>query len=76
MTDIPLLKTANEFSLHIETLAVTRKITYVDAILEFCSEHMLDPAEVASKVNKSLKSKLEHDFRQMNYLKAKQQLEV
>lgn len=76
ITDIPMLKTANEFSMHIENLAAQSKITYVEAVLEFCQQHMLDPSEVSSKINKSLRAKLAQDFRDMNYLPKTAQLEL
>jgi hypothetical protein len=74
--DVPMFKTANEFSMHIENVAQQNKQSYLDAILDFCNKHMIDPEEIASKVNKSLKDKLEHDFRELNYLPKKAQLDV
>ena len=74
--DLPVFKSSNEFSLHIEKLAIEKRISHLDAVLLFCSHHMIDPDEIASKVNKSLKEKIEHDFRELNYLPKKAQLEI
>lgn len=71
-----LFKTANEFSMHIENLAVEAKISHIDAILQYCEEHMLDPDDIASKVNKSLREKIEQDFIELNYLPKQAQLEL
>lgn len=74
--DLPAFKTSNEFSLHIEKRATEKRMTHMEAVLEFCSEHFLEPADIASKVNKSLKEKIEQDFRDLNYLPKQAQLDV
>lgn len=74
--DLPTFKSPNEFSLHIEKLAIEKRISHLDAILEFCAKYMIDPGDIASKVNKSLKEKLESDFRELNYLPKKAQIDV
>lgn len=74
--DLPVFKSSNEFSFHIEKLATTKRMSHLDAVLQFCSDHMIDPDEIASKINKSLKEKIEHDFRELNYLPKKAQLDM
>lgn len=76
MRDVPAFKTTNEFSLHIEKIAVERRISHLDAVLEFCKDHMVDPEEIASKISKSLKEKIENDFRELNYLPKTATLDV
>lgn len=66
--EVPAFKTANEFSLHIEKIAADRRMSHLDAVLKFCEEHYLEPDEIASKISKSLKEKIENDFRELNYL--------
>lgn len=66
--EAPAFKSANEFSMHIEKIAVERRMSHLDAVLKFCEEHFLEPDEIASKINKSLKEKIENDFRELNYL--------
>ena len=68
MSDIPAFKSTNEFSLHIEKLAASKRMSHLDAVLDFCKEHMIEPDEIASKISKSLKEKIENDFRELNYL--------
>ena len=48
-----------EFSLFIETLAIKRRTTLMDTILEFCEEYYIDPIEIISQISKSLKDKIE-----------------
>lgn len=76
LNDLPVFKTANEFSIHIEKLAVSKRLTHLEAILDFCKEHMIEPDEIASKVSKSLKAKLEQDFRELNYLPKQAQIDM
>jgi len=76
MNDLPVFRTSNEFSLHIEKLAVEKRLSHLDAVLKYCADHMIDPGDIASKINKSLKEKIEHDFRELNYLPKRAQLDV
>ena len=71
-----MFKTANEFSLHIEQIVHDKKISYMDAVLEYCKENYLEPEDVSSLINKSLKDKIEMDFRELNYLPKQAQLDV
>ena len=71
-----MFKTANEFSLHIEKIVATKRMTYMDAVLEYCKENYLEPDDVASLINKSLKDKIEMNFRELNYLPKQAQLDV
>lgn len=72
----PMFKTANEFSLHIEQIVRDQRISYMDAVLEYCKENYLEPDDVASLINKSLKDKIEMDFRELNYLPKQAKLDV
>lgn len=76
MRDTPVFKTTNEFSMHIEKMAIEKGITHLEAVLDFCATHMLEPDEISSKINKSLKEKIENNFRDLNYLPKQAQLDV
>ena len=71
-----LFRTANEFSLHIESIVRIKRLNYMDAVLDYCKENYLEPEDVASLINKSLKDKIEMDFREQNYLPKQAQLDV
>lgn len=71
-----MFKTANEFSLYIEQIVADKKVSYMDAVLEYCKENFLEPDDVAKLINKSLKDKIEMDFRELNYLPKQAQLDV
>jgi KaiC/GvpD/RAD55 family RecA-like ATPase len=71
-----MFKNSNEFSLHIEQMVKEKKLNYMDAVLEYCRENFLEPDDVKSLINKSLKEKIEMDFRELNYLPKQAQLDV
>lgn len=71
-----MFKTANEFSLYIENQVYEKNISYMDAVLEYCTENYVEPDEIAKLINKSLKDKLEVNFQEMNYLPKQAQLDV
>lgn len=70
-----MFENANDFSLYIETTALGKSITVLDAILMYCEDNVLDPYDIRNLVNESLKSKLELCFIDMNYLPKQSLLE-
>ena len=74
--DLTFFKTPTEFSIYIEEYAVQNELTCLEAILEYCEYHMLDPVDIATKVTKPLKSKLEIDFANLNYLEKPVELDL
>lgn len=71
-----MFNTSTEFSLHIEEIVKIKKITHMDAVLLYCEENQIDPEDVATLINKSLKEKIENNFRELNYLPKQAQLDV
>jgi hypothetical protein len=71
-----MFNSANEFSLYIENIVREKNISYMDAVLEYCKENYLEPEDITKLVNKSLKDKIEMDFRELNYLPKQAQLDV
>lgn len=74
--DTPAFKTANEFSTYIEAQASLMKVSRMDAILMFCEVHFIDPSDISGKISKSLKANLEQEFRDLNYLPQRAQLDL
>lgn len=60
----------------IEQRATDTGMTYLDVILEFCEDNMIEPDDIASKITRSLKAKLETNFRDLNYLPKIAQLDM
>ena len=71
-----MFKNANEFSLYIEQLVKEKRMSHMDAVLEYCKENFLEPEDVSKLINKSLKDKIEMDFRELNYLPKQAQLDI
>jgi hypothetical protein len=70
-----MFKSANEFSLHIEQRVKDKKLSYMDAVLDYCKENFLEPDDVAKLINKALKGKIELDMQELNYLPKTAKLE-
>jgi hypothetical protein len=75
-TNLKVFEDSKSFSLYIEQLARDKKCTHVDAILEYCKENFIDPEEIKSLINKSLKEKMKMDFQQSGHLPKTAQLDV
>jgi hypothetical protein len=71
-----MFKNSNEFSLNIEKIVADRRINYMDAVLEYCKDNYLEPQDIARYINKSLKDKIEMNFRELNYLPKQAQLDI
>ena len=71
-----MFKSSNDFSMHIEQIVRDKKISYMDAVLQYCKENFIEPQDVAKLVNKSLKDKLEVNFQDENYLPKRAKLDV
>ena len=60
---------AKQFSLKIEEIKRNSgDMSYMDAILSFCDEHKIDPAEVGKLISKSLKEKITLEAQELNLL--------
>ena len=71
-----MFKSSNDFSLHIEQIVRDSKLSYMEAVLQYCRENFIEPSDVAKLVNKSLKDKLEVNFQDENYLPKKAKLDI
>jgi len=63
--------TANEFSLHIEQLVTSKRLSYMEAVIEYCEDADIDVESVKSLINKSLKEKIQCEAEDLNYFKRK-----
>ena len=76
LTRKEMFNSANEFSLYIENIVREKKMSYMDAVLDYCKQNFLEPDDISSLINKSLKDKIEMDFRELNYLPKQATLDV
>ena len=70
------MQSAKTFSLEVEKLALEKKITHMEAVLEYCKEHQLEPDSVGRLISKSLKDKIEAIARDLNYFPKRAKLPI
>ncbi len=63
--------TPNKFAFIIENMVKEKKISYMDAILDYCKTHEIDPSNTKSMINKTLKEKIAYEAQNLNMLKEK-----
>ncbi len=59
----------DKFAEDIEALVLRTKLNYIDAIVEYCSQHEIEVESVSKLLNKPLKEKIRADATDLNYLK-------
>lgn len=65
------------FSDLVNSVVIKKKIGYIDAILELCEEHHLDPSSVNKLLSKPIKDKIKLEFQNINLLpKSKSKLSI
>ena len=62
--------TPKKFAIKIEEIVKdgSGQTTYMDAILDYCERHSMEPDTIAPLISKPLKEKLEADARELNFL--------
>ena len=60
--------TPTKFSLLIEQMVIDKKITYIDACLEYCKDKEIEPNSVGRLVNKALKQKIQMEAEALHFL--------
>ena len=63
--------TPNKFALIIEDIVRKKRISYMDAVIEYCAENQIDPSTTKSMINKNLKEKIANEAQGLNMLKEK-----
>ena len=63
--------TPNKFALIVENIVKDKRISYIDAILEYCKDNEIDPSNTKSMINKTLKEKIAFEAQNLNMLKEK-----
>ena len=63
--------TPNKFALIIEDIVRKKRISYTDAVIEYCAENQIDPSTTKSMINKNLKEKIAYEAQGLNMLKEK-----
>lgn len=71
-----LFKNANDFCLHIEEIARTRRLSYMEAILQYCTDNYLEPDDVSPLINSNLRDKIALEMQELNYLPKQAKLDI
>jgi hypothetical protein len=58
----------------IERMVSTRKISYMDAVMELCEEHSVDATLIAKHLSKPIIENIEKEARDVNLLPKKKSL--
>ena len=65
---------SKKFSYEIEQFVKKTGVSYLDAVMEYCTENKIEPETVASLISKPLKEKIEVDAMKLNLLPKVSQL--
>lgn len=71
-----MFQSATDFSIFIEKKAIDEGVSHMEALLEYCDSHQVEPAEIAHLVSESLKARLEMNFQDLNYLPRHARLDI
>jgi hypothetical protein len=63
--------TPNKFALLVEDLVRKKRVSYMDAVILYCTENQIDPSTTKSMINKNLKEKIAYEAQELNMLKEK-----
>ena len=67
-----MIITPNKFALMIENAVKNKKMSYMDAIIEYCNSNGIDPSNAKGLINKTLKEKIAFEAQGLNMLKEKE----
>ena len=59
----------DKFAEDIEKIVLNKHLSYIDAIVEYCSENEIELETVNKLVSRPLKEKLKYEATQLNFLK-------
>tara|TARA_B100000085_G_scaffold249719_1_gene245570 strand:- start:300 stop:515 length:216 start_codon:yes stop_codon:yes gene_type:complete len=62
---------SKEFSLKIESIVKDKRITYMDAVIDYCNNNDIDLGTINPMINKSLKEKIKSEAINLKMIKEK-----
>ena len=69
-------RSPTEVSLYIDEQVSTVKITYMDAVINYCNEKEIDIDSIGSLINQKLREKIQMEAEQANMIKPRGHLPV
>jgi len=68
--------TPKQFALMIEKRASKKKISHMDAVLDYCNEKEIEPDQITHLINRNLKEKIKMNAQDLNFLPSTAKLPV
>lgn len=69
-------RSPNEFSIFIDEMVVKYKISYMEAIINYCNEMEIEIEAIGSLINSKLKEKIQVEAEQANLMKPRGHLPI
>ena len=69
-------RSSNEFSIYIDEIVNRRRITYMEAIINYCAEVEIDVESIGSLINQKLREKIQVEAEQSNLMKPRGHLPI
>ena len=69
-------RSPTEFSLYIDEQVSAFKITYMDAVINYCNEKEIDIDSIGSLINQKLREKIQMEAEQANMIKPRGHLPI
>ena len=60
--------TPKQLALQIEKRASKKKITHMEAVLDYCNEKEIEPDQITHLINRNLKDKIKMNAQDLNFL--------
>jgi len=71
-----MFENAKQFSLYIEKVVQEKRMTHMDAVLEYCKENFVEPEDISKLINKSLRDKIKVNATELNYFPKQATLDI
>ena len=62
------------FAKHIEHAVQVRKMTYMDAVLDFCTRHSLEPDMIVPYLSTKIKTAIQYDAQTLHLIRKRREL--
>tara|TARA_R100000008_G_scaffold22507_1_gene11956 strand:- start:1758 stop:2030 length:273 start_codon:yes stop_codon:yes gene_type:complete len=60
--------TPKQFALTIEKRASKKRLTHMEAVLDYCTEKEIEPDQITHLINRALKDKIKMNAQDLNFL--------